>query len=430
MTTIDVDAMDADDIVLALMETPQPEDPYPLYHRLREIAPNHPSIMGMRFLARYDDCVELLRSPSFHMAVAEVMAKSDERYGGSAWLQAVGDMLIFANPPEHPRIRSVLSRAFTPRVVERLRPRISELVDDHLDRCAQLGTFDLVAELAGVLPSQVICEMLGVPLEDQPEVERWTADIAATVTPVLTDEILAAADKTTVEFHAYLRGLCRDRRARPRDDLLTAMVQAEDEARGPGGVPPTTAAGAAKGSRLSDEELVSFAVTLLGAGTETTTNLIGVGTLALLQTPEQLARLRADPGLIGAAVEELLRFESPVQMAFIRVATEDTTIGGEEVVENELVCGLIGAANHDPAVFPDPGELRIDRAAGERAHMAFGQGVHYCMGAALARAEGEIALRSLLVDRFPGLTLAGPAPTWRSAFTLRGVESLWVSTGA
>lgn len=413
MTAIDVDAMDADDIVLALMETPQPEDPYPLYHRLREIAPNHPSIMGMRFLSRYDDCVELLRSPSFHMAVAEVMAKSDERYEHSAWLQAVGDMLIFANPPQHPRIRSVLSRAFTPRVVERLRPRIAELVDGHLDRCAQLGIFDLVAELAGVLPSQVICEMLGVPLEDQPEIERWTADIAATVTPVLTDEILAAADKTTVEFHSYLRGLCRDRRARPQDDLLTAMVQAEDD-----------------DGRLSDEELVSFAVTLLGAGTETTTNLIGVGTLALLQTPAELARLRADPGLITAAVEELLRFESPVQMAFVRVATEDTSIGGEEVVENELVCGLIGAANHDPAVFPDPGELRIDRAPGERAHMAFGQGMHYCMGAALARAEGEIALRSLLIDRFPGLTLAGTAPAWRSAFTLRGVESLWVSTGA
>jgi cytochrome P450 len=411
VTVIDLCAMDADDIVLALMETPQPEDPYPLYHRLREIAPNHPSIMGMRFLSRYDDCVELLRSPSFRMAVAEVMAKSDERYDHSAWLQAVGDMLIFANPPQHPRIRSVLSRAFTPRVVERLRPRISELVDGHLDRCEQLGTFDLVAELAGVLPSQVICEMLGVPLTDQPEIERWTADIAATVTPVLTDEILAAADKTTVEFHAYLRGLCRDRRAQPRDDLLTAMVQAEDE-----------------DGRLSDDELVSFAVTLLGAGTETTTNLIGVGTLALLSNPAQLALLRADPKLMTAAVEELLRFESPVQMAFVRVATEDTAIGGEEVVENELVCGLIGAANHDPAAFPDPGELRIDRAPGERAPIPFGQGVHYCMGAALARAEGEIALRSLLIDRFPNLQLAGPAPTWRSAFTLRGVETLWVSS--
>jgi cytochrome P450 len=211
--------------------------------------------------------------------------------------------------------------------------------------------------------------------------------------------------------------------------LSIGLVQEVVPARGTGGVPPTTAAGAAKGSRLSDEELVSFAVTLLGAGTETTTNLIGVGTLALLQTPAELARLRADPGLIGAAVEELLRFESPVQMAFVRVATEDTSIGGEEIVENELVCGLIGAANHDPAVFPDPGELRIDRPAGERAHMAFGQGVHYCMGAALARAEGEIALQSLLVDHFPGLTLAGPAPAWRSAFTLRGVESLWVTTG-
>jgi cytochrome P450 len=409
MTAPDVTTMDADDIVLALMETPQPEDPYPLYHRLREIAPSHPSILGMRFLSRYQDVWELLRSSAFHMAVADVLAKSDDRYERSAWLQAVGDMLIFSNPPKHTRIRGVLGRAFTPRIVERLRPRIQVLVDEHLDRCADLGEFDLVAELAGVLPSQVICEMLGVPLDDQPQIERWTADIAATVTPVLTDEILAAADTTTTEFHAYLRGLCDSRRADPRDDLITAMVEAED----------------AEG-RLNDEELVSFAVTLLGAGTETTTNLIGVGTLALLQNPDQLSRLQAEPDMIGSAVEELLRFESPVQMAFVRVAMEDTILGGEEIVENELVCGLVGAANHDPSVFSEPHELRLDRPHADHPHIAFGQGPHYCMGAALARAEGAIALRSLLVERFPKLELVDEALVWRNAFTLRGVERLTV----
>jgi pimeloyl-[acyl-carrier protein] synthase len=408
--TLAVAEMDADDLVLALLETPQPEDPYAIYHRLREIAPNHPSIMGMRFLSRYDDVWELLRSNSFHMAVAETMAKSDARYATSAWLQAVETMLIFANPPRHTRIRGVLSRAFTPRRVEALRPRIQALVDTHLDRCAELGTFDLIEELAGVLPCQVICALLGVPLEDVSQIERWTADIAATVTPVLDDDVLAAADRTIVDFHSYLRKLVAERRNAPQDDLITAMVQAEDNE-----------------GRLDDDELVSFAVTLLGAGTETTTNLIGVGTLALCQTPGELAKLRRNPDLIGSAVEELLRFEPPVQMGFIRVAIEDTVIGGEEIVENELVIGLIGAANHDPAAFPEPGELRVDRPFDHRPHLAFGQGVHYCMGSALGRLEGAVALRSLLVDRFPNLTVVDDHLTWRNAFTLRGVERLTVS---
>jgi len=412
MTAADLAQMDADDLVLALLEVPQPEDPYPIYHRLREIAPSHPAILGMRFLSRYEDVWELLRSPAFHMAVAETMAKSDPRYPDSAWLQAVETMLIFANPPRHTRIRAVLSRAFTPKRVEQLRPRIQELVDGHLDRCAEKGTFDLIEELAGVLPCQVICALLGVPMEDVPQIERWTADIAATVTLSLDDDILAAADRTIVEFHSYLRKLVAERRNAPEDDLITAMVHAEDQE-----------------GRLDDDELVSFAVTLLGAGTETTTNLIGVGTLALWQTPDELGKLREKPDLVPNAVEELLRLEPPVQMGFVRVATEDTVIGGEEIVQNELVVGLIGAANHDPAAFPDPGALRVDRPFDKRPHLAFGQGVHYCMGAALGRLEGAIALRSLLVDRFPKLVVEDEDLTWRNAFTLRGLERLTVSVG-
>jgi pimeloyl-[acyl-carrier protein] synthase len=247
-------------------------------------------------------------------------------------------------------------------------------------------------------------------MEDVAQIERWTADIAATVTPVLGDEVLAAADRTIVDFHSYLRKLVADRRNVPQDDLLTAMVQAEDNE-----------------GRLDDDELVSFAVTLLGAGTETTTNLIGVGTLALWQNPDQLARLRQNPDLVPNAVEELLRFEPPVQMGFVRVALEDTVLGGEEIVGNELVVGLIGAANHDPAAFPDPGQLRVDRPFDKRPHLSFGQGVHYCMGSHLGRLEGEIALRTLLVDRFPNLTVDDSELTWRNAFTLRGVEALTVS---
>ena len=405
-----VEDMDPDDIVLALVDSPPPVDPYPLYRRLHEIAPSWPSIIGMRFLSRYDDCYEALRSPVLHMAIADTMAKSDPRYADSAYLQSVEHMLVFTNPPKHTRLRKLVSRAFTTRTVETLRGRIEELVNGHIDRMAEQGTCDLIAGLAGVLPSQVICEMLGVPLDDQPMIERWTDDVAGTVKPVIPDDALKIADGTIVEFHAYLRELVAARRADPRADLLSALVAAEDDS-----------------AALDDDELISFCVTLLGAGTETTTNLIGVGTLALLQNPDQLRKLQDDPSLIGPTVEELLRFEPPVQMAFPRVATADTTIGGEEIVENELIAVLLGAANHDPAVFVEPDQLRIDRPQ-DKPSLAFGSGAHYCIGAALARLEGEIALQRLLIDRFPGLELATTsAPSWRDAFTLRGVDHLAVT---
>lgn len=402
--------LEPDDIVLLLVGTPPPTDPYPLYDQLRSLAPRHPSIIGMRFVSRYDDVLEALRSPLLDMAVAETMAKSDPRHDSSPYLQAVGDMLIFTNPPKHTRIRGVLSRAFTPRIVEGMRPRIAELVDSHLDACEAVGgPFDLIELLAGSLPSEIICEILGVPLDDQPTVEKWTADIAGTVQPVIPDEALAAGDRTIVEFHSYLRGLVEVRKRDPRDDLLSVLVKAEEE-----------------GGRLDEDELVSFAVTVLGAGTETTTNLIGVGALALLQNPDQLAQIQRDPSKVPDAVEELLRFESPVAMAFPRVATSDFVLGGEEIVEGELIALLIGAANHDPEVFADPGELRIDRP-GRKPSLAFGQGAHYCMGAALARIEGEIALRKILCERMPGLRVVNDALEWRASFNLRGLERLLVS---
>jgi cytochrome P450 len=363
----------------------------------------------MRFVSGYDDVLEALRSPLLHMAVADTMAKSDPRHDSSPYLQAVGDMLIFTNPPKHTRIRGVLSRAFTPRMVERLRPRVLELVDQHLDACeATGGPFDLIEHLAGPLPSEVICELLGVPMADQPQVEKWTADIAGTVQPVIPDEALAAGDRTIVEFHDYLRRLVDERKHDPRDDLLSVLVRAEEQE-----------------GRLDEDELVSFAVTVLGAGTETTTNLIGVGALALLQSPDQLALMQQDPSRVADAVEELLRFESPVAMAFPRVATADMVLGGEEIVEGELIALLIGAANHDPAVFPDPDRLLIERP-GRKPSLAFGQGAPYCMGAALARIEGEIALRRLLCDRMPGLALVDEDLEWRASFNLRGLERLLV----
>ena len=396
--------MDPDDVVIELMGTPQPANPYPLYARLHETARNHPSILGLRFLAGYDDCSELLRSPLFHHATATVAA-TDPRFEDSAFLKSAGEMLIFTNPPQHTRIRKLVVRAFTPKVADSMRPYIQNLTNTLLDGFATTGEGDLVTEFAEPLITAVICHLVGIPDEDHAQWRKWTDDLSQAVKPVIEDEGLATADRAVLEMHAYLRTLIAARRQAPREDLLSGLIAVEEE-----------------GTRLSEPELVSLVVTLLGAGSETSVNLISVGMLALLQNPEQLEFFRRNPALDMKAVEELLRFEPPVQNAFVRVALEDTTIGGEEVVEGELVAALIGAANHDPSIFAQPDELKLNREAA-RPNLSFGLGPHFCIGAHLARQEGTIALRSL-VDRFETIEVAQEAPQWRDAFTLRGMHNL------
>lgn len=400
-----------EEIVQHLMGTPTPEDPYPHYAALRREAPVYRSpSLGMTFLTRYDDCRAALRSESLQMVGAGLIAASDPRYEASAWLQAIQHMLVFTNPPKHTRMRGVLQKAFTPRVVSDLRPRIEGLVDQHIARVSSGGSFDLVGELAAVLPSQVICELLGVPVEDHARVRSWSDDIAATVQPVVSDEVLARADQTIEEFRAYMFDLVEQCRAQPADDLVSRMIRAADEE-----------------GLLEADELVNFAISLLAAGTETTTNLIAVGVLLMLRNPDQLALLRADPSLMGGAVEELLRLESPVQMAFARSPQSDVELpSGDRLTAGEIVAVLLGAANHDPSVFPDPERLDITRRS-ERPPMAFGFGPHFCIGAPLARLEGEVVLRRLLLDRERGIALVDGNPPWRAAFTLRGVERLQVA---
>lgn len=402
---IDLATADADDIVIELLETPPPTDPYPYYHRLREIAPNHPSIMGMRFLSRYDDCYEMLRSPDFGQALGSHVTSTDPRFDSSVFLQAMSDMLIFTNPPKHTRIRRLVVRAFTPKISENMRPYIQKRVDEIFDAWEADGGGELVHDLAMPLPTYVICSMLGVPEVHHADVRTWTDALAQAVKPVIDDEALAIADAGVASLHALIRDLIAFRRTTPTDDLLTALMKVEDE-----------------GTVLNESELVSLFVTLLGAGSETTTNLLSCGTLGLLQNPEQRAIFLADPSLDNRVVDELLRLEAPVQNAFPRVALRDTTIGGEEVVEGELVAAIAAAANHDPAVFADPDEMRFDRE-NQRPHLSFGQGIHLCIGSALARQEASVAFRTLF-ERFPDLRMVDENLHWRDAFTLRGLETL------
>lgn len=402
---MDLLTADADDLVIELLDTPPPADPYPLYQRLREIAPNHPSILGMRFLSRWEDCYELLRSPDFSQAMGSHVTSSDPRFDTSAFLQAMSDMLIFTNPPQHTRLRRLVIRAFTPKIAEGMRGYIQQRTDACLDKLAADGGGDLVQLLAQPLPTAVICTMLGVPERDHADVRRWTDELAMAVKPVIDDEGLHRADHAVEAMHRYIRELIEVKRETPADDLLTALIAVEDA-----------------GTSLNESELVSLFVTLLGAGSETTTNLISCGTLALLHNEGPRKQFLADPSLDSRVVEELVRFEAPIQNAFPRVADRDTSIGGEEVVEGELVAAITGAANHDPAAFPDPDQLRFDRPT-DRPHLSFGQGIHICIGSSLARQEGAIVFRTLF-ERFPRLRLVDENPPWREAFTLRGLKEL------
>jgi hypothetical protein len=314
-------------------------------------------------------------------------------------------MLIFSDPPAHPRLKRLISKAFTPRMVAGVRPAVESMVTGYLDRLADLGEFDLVAEMTDALPAQTICELVGVPLADHHLVVGWAEDIStAASTPALPDELLATANAATTDFHAYLDELIARRRRKPRDDLLSRLIEAEEE-----------------GSRLDSEEMKSFVVNILAAGTETTTHLLSVGVLTLLRHPEHLSVLRAELGLLGRAIEELLRYESPVQMAFVRVAAAELRFGDQAVPAGSIVAALTGAANHDPDAYTDPHRFDIGREPG-RMPLTFGTGPHFCIGAALARLQGEIALGAIL-RRFESLELAGD-PVWRDSIVLRGVRRL------
>jgi len=380
-------------------------DPYPLYHRLRTEDPVHHSPLGFWVLTRYEDVVAALRDPRLAKeAIASFVAA---RFG--APVPAMGLSMLDRDPPDHTRLRGLVSKAFTPRVVEGLRPRIQQIVDGLLDGVATRGSMDVIEEFAYPIPVAVICEMLGVPIEDHERFKGWSLDIARGLDLIWLGPDSDVGRRSVASRHAlaeYFRGLIAQRRAAPRSDLLSGLIAAEEA-----------------GDTLNEMELLATCILLLIAGHETTVNLIGNGMLALLRHRDQLERLQRDPALITTAVEELLRFDGPVQRT-ARIPSEDVTLGGHTIAKGEMVMPFIGAADRDPAQFPNPDRLDIGRS--DNRHIAFGWGIHFCLGAPLARIEGQIAINTLL-RRLPKVSLASDVPEYRPSLTLRGLKALPVT---
>jgi cytochrome P450 len=378
-------------------------DPYPTYHRLRTEDPVHYSPLGFWVLTRYEDVSAVLRDPRF---IKEPLAALVAARFGAEVPRGVGLSMLDRDPPDHTRLRSLVSTAFTPRVVEGLRPRIQQIVDGLITRAQAAGSMDVIEEFAYPIPVNVICEMLGVPVEDHERFKGWSLDIARGLDSIWLPQDSEVPRRSAAARHAisdYFRGLIAERRASPRGDLLSALITAEEA-----------------GDKLNEEELLATCILLLIAGHETTVNLIGNGVLALLRHPGELRRLRETPGLITSAVEELLRYDGPVQRT-ARVASADATIGGRTIRKGEMVMPFIGAADRDPAQFPDPDRLDLTRS--DNRHIAFGWGIHFCLGAPLARVEGQIAL-DMLVRRLPRLELVTGSPEYRQSLTLRGLKTL------
>ena len=382
-------------------------NPYPLYRQLREEEPVHWSeLMEAWVLTRYDDVSALLKDSRF----SADRRKANNRFAreAAARLQEGGPLagattMLGSDPPEHTRLRGLVSKAFTPRVVEAMRPHIQEIVDSLLDDVQESGRMDIIGDLAYPLPVIVIAEMLGVPPEDRDDFKRWSDDIVATLGPLAAPEVIEQARISIQEMADYFNAVIAERRREPREDLLSGLIAAEE-----------------RGEVLSEEELLATCILLLAAGNETTTNLIGNGMLALLRHPDQLEKLRDQPSLTDSAIEEFLRYDGPVQST-ARVATEQLEIRGTTIEEAQLVIALLGAANRDPEQFPNPDELDIARQPNQ--HIAFGQGLHFCLGSPLARMEGQIAFETLL-RRMPNPRLESEEIEWGGSFILRGLKRL------
>lgn len=387
-------------------------DPYPFYARLRAEAPVYRATLPHKQVAwlvtRYEDVLGVLKDERF--VKDRLNAVPPEQRARTPWVPGVFRPLtrnmLDVDEPDHTRLRALVRKAFTPRLIERLRGRIQALCDDLLDEMERKGGTELIGDYALPVPATVIADLLGVPAGDRRKFHRWSNRIVS-VSPGAEAGLQGLRLVPSVwAFIRYLRKQFERRRADPRDDLITALVQAEEA-----------------GDKLSEDELLAMAFLLLVAGHETTVNLIGSGTLALLEHPEQLEMLRQNPSLIKPAVEDLLRYTSPVQMATERFAREDVAIAGTTIPRGGLVLAVIGSANRDERQFERPDSLDIAREPNK--HLAFGKGIHHCLGAPLARMEAQIAIDALL-RRFPNLRLAIAPESlrWRRGVILRGLEKL------
>ncbi|MGA5301052.1 cytochrome P450 [Nucisporomicrobium flavum] len=378
------------------------EDPYPRYRRLREISPLVRADDGALVVTRHADCVAVTRDPRLGHMPSHMIDFVSPGWRDHPALRQLFTSILTMNPPDHTRLRRLISSSFTARRVQALRPRIAEMVGDLLVRMS--GEVDFIEAFAFPLPVNVIGELLGVPEPDRAQFQGLVRDWTQ-VLEIITPEVLATADPAATTIREYLSGLAAERRRKPADDLISALVLAEED-----------------GDKLTDDELLTMAGLLFAAGFETTTNLLGNGLVALLRNPDQLALLRKDSGLAPGAVEELLRYDSPVQL-LSRVAWDDVEIAGVRISGGERIVAYLGAGNRDPERFPDPDRLDLTRS--DNAPLSFGGGIHYCVGAPLARLEAQIALPAL-VTHFPELAFVGE-PEQRDSLAIRGYTKIPIS---
>lgn len=387
-------------------------DPYPIYHHLRTNDPVHwtssPAMgdWGFWWLTRYADVVAALKDPRLGREDGRPIPPDAEPTGPDAH-QLLHDMLgrwmLFRDPPTHTRLRGLVSKAFTPRMIERLRPRIEGIAEQLIDDMVKFDQADIIGAFAFPLPVVVIAELLGVPADDRDRFRAWSNIMARVIDIGTSPETLDHGVRVTQEMGEYFRWLFAERRRHPQEDLISAMLATQEQ-----------------GDTLSEDEVLANCILLLFAGHETTINLVGNGLLALLRNPEQRQMLAQDPALGPSAVEELLRYDSPVQLTF-RTAFEDLTIGEQRIQRGQSICTALGGANRDPALSSDPDRLDITRT--HNRHASFAVGIHFCLGAPLARLEGQIAMETLL-RRLPGMELATDDLEWRGNIILRGLKEL------
>jgi len=380
-------------------------DPYPLYRRLRTESPVHwDPYLHAWVVTRYADVVTVLH----RFSAARTPTPEQLDAIGLSSLAPVAALMVrqmlFLDAPAHTRIRSLAAQAFTPRRVAELRRHIQEIADTLLDAVVARGRMDVIQDLAAPLPAIVTAEMLGVPTADHLQLKAWSADFAEMLGNFQHNPDRAARVlRSTEDMLDYFRAAVREQRTRPRPGLVSAMLQADID-----------------GDRFTEDEVIANCIITMIGGQETTTNLIGNGVLALLRHPDELERLRREPALIGLAIEELLRYESPSQHT-ARLAPEDTVLGGQQIRRRQAVIAVMAAGNRDPERFPDPD--RLDLARPDNRHLAFGWAAHFCFGAPLARLEGQIAVSTLL-RRLAALRLETSALTWRTNLGLRGLTGL------
>lgn len=386
-------------------------NPYPIFDRMRQDDPVFCQLgidgrTPIWFLTRYDDVERLLRDDGRFVRDYSNAVPPEQAYQQNELDALLNNHMLNKDGAEQRRLRNLVSKAFTSARVKALRPRIQAITDQLIDGVQECGEMDLIADYAFQVPTIVISELLGVPVEDRNRFKAWSN---AFVTPALDEASQARAAQLMQEFVDYLRELFAARRQAPQDDLISALVQAQEA-----------------GDHLSEPELFSTVVLLIVAGHETTVNLIGNAVLALLRQPETWPLLTHDSAKMAAVVEESLRFDSPVERALVRWAAQDTILGGREIKRGDLVIGILGSANRDPEHFAQPEQFDVQR--GSQRHLAFGHGVHYCLGAPLARLEGEIALNTLL-RRLPNLRLAVPESelVWGTVPIFRGLMALPVT---